>query len=148
MQLNQAALDTPVSGLVPAITWLNMSGDVTITWDDSNRDSIKELVSQKMTEGYSFFILTPRALSVFGNKKVALTDSRQLDNALGVVVADSQVAAIVANLGDPAVESVVRSGKATRAVAPKLPLDCARRAESAAEVVQNQTVAVRRVVGG
>lgn len=135
--------------ITPAITWLNMSGDVTITWDDSNRESILQLVEQKMKEGYSFFVLTPRVIPILGNKKVKLTNVNQLDKALGVIVPDSQVASIVSNLGDAAVEHAVNSGAAMLATVPtKGPVHTTRRATTASEVVESQTVAVRAVVGG
>jgi hypothetical protein len=139
---------TAQAPVVPAITWLNMTGDVTITWDSSNKDSIKALVAQKMKEGYSFFILVPRVIAALGNKKVRLKSEDQLDNATGVIVPDSQVAAIVGSLGDPEVEAVVGAGKASRANAPTKSLTTTRRAVSADEVVEHQTVAVRAVVGG
>lgn len=157
----------------PAITWLNMSGDVTITWDDSNRDAILALVREKMAEGYSFFIITPRLLPIFGDKQVPLTDASQLDKAKGVVVQDGLVADIVSRLdnanvkplpqraptaapapaqakrlGDAAVEQAVHSGKAKLALVPKSNLETTRRATSAEDVVQHQSVAVRPVVGG
>ncbi len=133
----------------PAITWLNMSGDVTITWDDENRDHVLALVRQKMRQGYSFFVLTPRALPLLPNKKTRLTQESQLGKAVGVVVPDEQLAAIVANLGDADVEAVVQKGKAHLSSAPgSRNLATTRRAQSAEEVVRNQCVAVRAIVGG
>lgn len=135
--------------LVPAITWLNMSGDVTITWDEGNQEVVRELVKEKMAQGYSFFILKPRKLKVLGNKKVALTHISQLENAKGVVVPDSVVTSLVDRLGDAEVESVVKSGKAHMAQAPRsASLDTTRRARTADEVVNSQAVAVRPIVGG
>ena len=135
--------------LVPAITWLNMSGDVTITWDDTNREHILELVRAKMKQGYSFFILKPRAIKSFGNKKVSLKKESQLDKAVGLVVSDEDVAALIANLGDKDVEKVVNRGKAVLTLVPKSnSLNTTSRANTAEEVLSKQTVAVRPVVGG
>ena len=145
----QASASTPAADFVtPSITWLNMSGDVTLTWDESNREQILALVNRKMKEGYSFFVLTPRFISVLGNKKSKLTNASQLDNAVGVVVPDSQVAAIVKHLGDPDLETAVQKGTAHLHSAPKSNLNTTRRATSAEEVVSNQSVAVRAIVGG
>jgi ribosomal protein L12E/L44/L45/RPP1/RPP2 len=132
----------------PGITFLNMSGDVTITWDDSNCAHVQELVKRKMAEGYSFFILQPRMLSILGNKKVKLTDEAQLDKAVGVVVPDEAVNAIVSNLGDPDLEEAVKKGQARLARAPKGDKNTIRRASSAEEVLRHQSVAVRPIVGG
>lgn len=96
MQLEQTAAFTP------AITLLNMSGDVTITWDASNREAILELVRRKRAQGYSFFIVTPRFIPVLGNKTVELKDDNQLNKAVGVVVPDSQVSALLDELGQAA----------------------------------------------
>lgn len=145
------AASVQTATFAPAITWLNMSGDVTITWDDDNRDAIIALVKEKMAKGYSFFIITPRYFPVFGNKQVKLTDPQQLDKALGVVVPDSQIAEIACKLGsvgDEALDKVVQSGQAQLASAPKAKLDTTRRAQTAEEVVQHQSVAVRPITGG
>lgn len=37
----------------PAITFLNMTGDITISWDRDNEAAILAMVEQKMKEGYS-----------------------------------------------------------------------------------------------
>ena len=132
----------------PAITFLNMSGDVTISWTKENRVHVHELVKRKMAEGYSFFILQPRMLSLLGNKKVRLTHESQLDKAVGVVVPDEAVNAIVSGLGDPDLEEAVKKGQARLAQAPKGNKNTIRRAASAEEVLANQSVAVRPIVGG
>jgi hypothetical protein len=44
------------AGIQPSITWLNMTGDVTITWDEQNKEAVLELVRAKMKQGYTFFI--------------------------------------------------------------------------------------------
>jgi hypothetical protein len=135
----------------PAITWLNMSGDVTITWDDANRDAIKALIIEKMAQKYSFFIITPRFFPIFGNKQVKLTDPKQLENALGVVVPDSQLSEIAGQLGsvgDADLDTALRSGNAQLATAPKTKLEMTRRATTADEVLQHQSVAIRPITGG
>lgn len=172
MQLEQTAAFTP------AITLLNMSGDVTITWDASNREAILELVRRKRAQGYSFFIVTPRFIPVLGNKTVELKTDDQLEKAVGVVVPDSQVSALlneleqapeaatpvaaepsgdnqderklrlVSKLDDADVEAVVRSGKANLHLVPKGNLNTTRMAASAEEVLEHQTVAVRPITGG
>lgn len=137
------------SSLSPAITFLNMSGDVTICWDDSNKDRIRELVTQKMAQGYSFFVLTPRAIPFLPRKKTRLTNPRQLDSAVGVVVTDDVVEAIVGNLGDTDVEAAVKSGAAVLAPAPATRShNTVRRASSVDEVLRQQTLAVRPITGG
>ena len=149
--MNDETLDAVASHApegTPAITFLNMSGDVTICWDDHNREHILALVKQKMAEGYAFFVITPRVLPVLGNKKVALKNIKQLDKAVGVVVTDEQVEAIVANLGDAAVQGAVQSGQAKLTQVARSNLQTTHRARNADEVVRSQSVAVRPIVGG
>lgn len=135
----------------PSITFLNMTGDVTIMWDAQHKEAILALVNEKMKQGYSFFILTPRKI-LPGNKKVELAKAKKkhLANAVGVVAPDEVVADILRKqkLDDPAVEAAVSAGQAKLVAAPSNTRDTQSRAKTADEVVQNQTVAVRRVVGG
>ncbi len=141
--------DALPEGFAPAITWLNMSGDVTITWDAENRERVLELVRAKMAEGYAFFVITPRLLPFLGNKKTLLTDPGQLDRVKAVVVPDDQVESLVARLGDKDVARAVAAGAAHIGRAPRAAnATAARRARNAEEVVRRQTVAVRPVVGG
>jgi hypothetical protein len=136
----------------PAITFLNMTGDITISWDASNADAILALVEEKMKkENVTFFIIKPRFLSFLGKKKVAATSIKQIAEAGATVVADEDFHRMMGRLKlhDQALEAAVAAGKAhlTRS---DVPVDRAaiRPAKSAQEVLQNQTIAVRRVVGG
>lgn len=134
---------------VPSITFLNWSGDVTITWDAQNAEAIKKLVEQKMKENYSFFILKPRCLSFLGNKKVPLRNSNDLANAKGLVVPDATAAEFMKSVRDEDVAQALHKGQAVPAKAPKaVEHATVRRAKSASEVLSNQTVAVRPVVAG
>lgn len=156
--LNATPDDAPVlagtasdKGLQPAITWLNMTGDITITWDDASREHILELVRQKMAEGYSFFVITPRLIPALGTKKSKLTSDAQLSKATGVVVPDDQARAMLAKVGsldDKALQAVVQKGHARLSLVPKGEPQSTHRAKSAEEVVSRQSVAVRPVVGG
>ena len=53
---------TELTTIEASITFLNMTGDITIAWDDTNREQMLALVQEKMAQGYSFFILQPRFL--------------------------------------------------------------------------------------
>ncbi len=135
----------------PAITFLNMTGDVTISWDASNEAAMLALVEQKMKEGYSFFVLKPRMLSAFGKKKVRAKSIEAVKAAGSVVVADADVSRLMdkLKLHDPAVEAAVAAGHASlaKSEAP-VDRDTIRRAKTPREVVGAQTVAVRPIVGG
>jgi hypothetical protein len=136
----------------PAITFLNMTGDVTISWDASNEATILALVEEKMKkENVTFFIIKPRFLSFLGKKKVRATSIKQIAEAGAAVVDDEDFQRMMGRLKlhDHALEAAVAAGKAhlTRS---DVPVDRAsvRPARTPQEVLQNQTIAVRRVVGG
>jgi hypothetical protein len=136
----------------PAITFLNMTGDVTLSWDASNADAILALVDEKMKkENVTFFIIKPRFLSFLGKRKVRATSIKQIAEAGSAVVDDEDFHRMMGRLRlhDEALEAAVATGKAYLTKSDT-PVDRAaiRPARTAQEVLQNQTIAVRRTVGG
>lgn len=135
----------------PAIILLNMTGDVTISWDAENEATMLKMIEEKMKENFTFFIVKPRFLSLFGKKKVAATSLSEIAAAKSVVVEDDEYRRMMGKLQvyDAKVEAAVKAGKAYLSKSDE-PLDrtTVRRAASAQEVVKNQSIAVRRVVGG
>jgi len=135
----------------PAITFLNLTGDITITWDSANESTMLGLIEQKMKEGFSFFVLKPRALAILGKKKVRAESIGDVARAGSALIPDCEFHRMMAKLElhDSAVQTVVAAGQAslTRPIIT-LAGDTVKRAQSAAEVLRNQTVAVRPVVGG
>lgn len=144
----------------PSITFLNMTGDITISWDEQNRDAILALVEEKMKSGHRFFIIKPRALGLLGNKKVPLTELGQAAKAGAIVVPDDVARDILneakgapkrAKLDDEAVEAVVASGKAHLSVVQggkQSQYETQGVVKKPEQVLQHQTVAVRPIVGG
>jgi hypothetical protein len=134
----------------PSITFLNLSGDVTITWDKTNEEQILSLIEEKMRQGFSFFILKPRALGFLPPKKVLAKSMSQVARAGKVSIADADVNTILASkVHDQDVQTAVESG-AARLERPQdnATYETERRASSAREVLQHQSVAVRPVLGG
>lgn len=41
----------------PSITFLNQSGDITITWEPEKDEEMKKMIKAKMDQGFSFFIV-------------------------------------------------------------------------------------------
>lgn len=42
---------------IGSIVFLNMIGDVSIYFDENNREAVLDMVRKKMKEGYTFFLL-------------------------------------------------------------------------------------------
>lgn len=136
--------------ITPSITFLNLSGDVTITWDKSNEAQILGLIEEKMRQGFSFFILKPRAMGLLPSKKVRAKSMSQVARAGGVSIADADVQKILSSrVHDQDVQNAVESGVARlRRPQDSASYDTERRATSAREILHQQSVAVRPVVGG
>jgi ribosomal protein L12E/L44/L45/RPP1/RPP2 len=133
----------------PSITFLNSSGDITISWDKDKEDAMLDLVRKKMDEGYTFFLLKPRAGGLLGNKKVPATDIEQIRKAGSFVAPDALAKSVVMNLGDADVSQAVSKGSAKLiSIAKQGELEATRPAANAAEVLGHQSLAFKRVVGG
>lgn len=133
----------------PSITFLNMSGDVTISWRDDEKAKVAEMVERKMKEGYSFFIIRdPLNPPTRGRKKEFKTAS-DLDhpNAKALKVSN------LVNGKSLADDELARAMDAgiiyiTREAAPTTPIDTTRRAKTGAEVVEAQSVGVKKLASG
>lgn len=138
---------------IGSVTLMNSTGDVTIAWDDSNRDKVMAFIQQKMDAKVSFFILEKiPLLPVMYPKRVKKI--KNLDGQTSVTMktkddkaALAEIAKVV--LGDAGAESLVQSGAAAVIPPTKSKADApVKRATSAEQVYNNRSVAVPRVVGG
>ncbi|MCC5612635.1 hypothetical protein LC612_39575 [Nostoc sp. CHAB 5834] len=140
----------------PCITWLNMTGDITITWDKAHEADVLNLIEQKMKDGYHFFVLKPRFLPFLPKKKVALTSADQLAGATSVTLVEEGAAKALDALGkemapkldDAELEAGVRSGKLSLLKGGKSSMVTSHRTKNPEEVLRSQSVAVRPIVGG
>ncbi|MBC8737130.1 hypothetical protein F6X40_09955 [Paraburkholderia sp. UCT31] len=133
-----------------AITFLNSTGDVTLTWDEQNEERILAMVEEKMKAGFSFFVLKPRILGIPGNSKKRLKSIEQAKKAGHVVVPDNAVDQVM-NLGDKALEQAVASGDAklvSSGTATGTNVVSIGRARKPSDVVGKQTLAVRPIAAG
>ena len=132
----------------PSITFLNRTGDITLTWDDQSKEAMLALIEKKMKEGFTFFIYK----SSFGGlrqKKVPVESIEQVRQAGSVTAPDVLAKKVMMDLGDDDVSAVVHEGKGSLAVLPKAGThDVTVAAKSAQEVLQNNTLATRHFVGG
>lgn len=136
--------------LEPSITFLNMSGDVTITWDDQNKAEVEALVARKMAEGYSFFIVKPVGTR---GRAPKLKDAAQLDGiATRALKMHNEFKG--ESLSDEELVKALTSGvisierKPETVPAKRGAQQAARRASTAREVVEAQSVAVKPITGG
>lgn len=159
----------------PCITFPNLLGDITITWDEKNEAFVKAMVQKKMDDGYVFFVIKPRR--IFGmdmpRVKTKVRKVSDLDNVDTVRIKTDDLSVAKDFVVDlPASEArTVKIEQEGMAVAfdardddlniglkddklklarsnPRDEKIAVGRAKSADEVVKGQSVGTRRVVGG
>lgn len=145
-----AVAELPVEQAFGSCTFLNMTGDITIVWDEQNREKILEVIRRKMAEGYVFFTTKKYLFGTITRK--AQVSKRDLNRGTinEIIITDEQFDKMVADMDDPDVAELVRSDAARMAKrqGSKKALDLVKRAKSAEEVIEGDSVAVRPVRGG
>ncbi len=134
-------------GFEPAITLLNRSGDITISWDDEDQDKVEELVRKKMAQGYSFFIVreagmrgaAPRLKEKDALRHRAPNNRLHVSNTVGSEQLED------ADLMIALQDRVIRFSRSQKTGVPK---KAVRRAETPQEVLSSQSVAIRPIAGG
>ena len=132
-----------------AITFLNLTGDVTITWDDENDEKIKTLVRKKMDEGYTFFTMRKVVIDAIQIKrKVGV---KGIDTLKSLIIDDETFDKMVEGLDDRDLADVLRlqTGQLAKRRGESREFTAQKRARSADEVIEaKQAVALRPIYGG
>lgn len=161
-----------------SVTLLNTTGDITLTWEPEKDDIMREMIEQKMNEGYAFFIIEPRSnfIKLLGNKRTYINKfddiksrevTLEMDEAeyLSSLESKNQVPKIsidqndsnetnkvkdsnVINLGDKRAEKLAKEGHIAVANVPATNYDTVKKATTVDEVVSNHTVAFPKIAGG
>ena len=131
------------------ITWLNLSGDVTLTWQEQNDERVKELVRKKMAEGFSFFTMRKVVVdTVKVKRKIGVKGVDTIDN---LVIADDTFEKMVKGLDDRDLANALKVGTATLAKRRDSSRNhgTVKRLNSPEEVIKaKQALAMRPIVGG
>jgi hypothetical protein len=131
----------------PSITFLNMTGDVTIVWDPENREKILALVKQKLKEGYSFFT-TKKVPLIEVYRKVKVTN-KNINSIDSIVIPDEEFEKLTKSFNDEDIAANVNGGTARLAKRQgQASLDAVQRLKDPEDVVKNQSLAVRPIAGG
>jgi hypothetical protein len=132
-----------------ALTFLNMTGDITITWDDRNAEKIKDLIRKKMAEGYVFFTMRKVVIEAIQiRRKVGL---KGVDSLKSVIIDDATFDKMIKSMDDEDVADLVRSGtgKLAKRQGSKAAIETVKKATTPDEVVKSkQAVGVRPIHGG
>lgn len=120
-----------------ALTILNETGDVTITWDAENDERMLPLIEAKMKAGFTFFLIEPRMGGL-----VAPDTSKPLKKVKDAL----KYRAL--SMKDEDFEGLVAEGKADLVRTPEVPARTTRKARTAREVTTGESVAVQPMRGG
>lgn len=128
-------------------TFLNMTGDIVICWDEQNRDKILELIRKKMKEGYTFFT-TKKFMFNKLKRKVKITE-KNINVTEEIIITDEQFEKMITDMNDSDVAELVRSNTAEVVKRKgKSELTLHERAKCAEDVIGKDSVAIRPIVGG
>ncbi|MBA2412697.1 MAG: hypothetical protein H0V63_07705 [Burkholderiaceae bacterium] len=120
-----------------ALTILNETGDVTITWEAENDELMVAVIEKKMKAGIVFFLIEPRNGGLSPpdtSKPLKKTKDALKHRAL--------------SMKDEDFEAMVAEGKAELIKTPDAPARTVRKAATAQEVATGQSVGVQQRRGG
>ncbi|MCW2195129.1 hypothetical protein AB7M45_007900 [Bradyrhizobium elkanii] len=120
-----------------ALTILNETGDVTITWEAENDERMLPIIERKMKSGVTFFLIEPRM-----NGLVAPDTSKPLKKVKDALKHRAL------SMKDEDFETMVAEGKAELVQTPAAPARTIRKASTAREVVKSESVGVQQMRGG
>ncbi len=124
-------VDQPTVSQPRVMDLMDESGHTSFGWDPADDAWVLPMIRRKMTEGYVFWIVKRDPL-----REVQLHRVDDLGDNRHVIIRDE------------ASRQLFESGRIGLAAANDEPVETVRRAETADEVVQNDTVAHRPLRGG
>lgn len=117
-------------------TFLNGHGDITIEWSKEDDSKMKDLISKKLQEGYTFFVIKPILLGL-GKRKSRVKNIADVDKK-SITILDEDIQTFIREANN--VNLLGAQGDKQYEVVGV--------AKTAAEVSSNQTVATKPVRGG
>lgn len=128
-------------------TFLNMTGDITIVWDDDNREKILAMIRKKMDEGFVFFT-TKKFLFNKLSRRVKVT-KKNLKDVEELIIPDAQFDKMVQDMADRDVAELISSEAACLAKRKgSKDLTAMTRAKNPEDVINRDSLAVRPIRGG
>lgn len=130
-------------------TFLNMCGDLTIQWDEQNKEHILEVIRRKMKEGYVFFT-TKKYLFGQIKRKGEITERDLRRGKLeDIIITDEQFEKMMSDFDDVDLAKLVKNDKARVGKIKKgKEMEAMKKAKTAEEVVESNSVAMKRIAGG
>jgi hypothetical protein len=146
-------------------TLLNVTGDVTIGWDNETSHEVKKWIQEKLDDGCHFFIIEKK-FKIF-NKEKLVKSAFDLPQKGEVKLKDDEASKFIkstgaismrkvlptkektVNLGDESANNLVNNGKANHVPKDKSFTHKVKKvSKCVAEIASNHTICSRRMVGG
>ena len=130
-------------------TFLGMLGDLTIQFDSQNKEHVLEVIRKKMKEGYVFFT-TKKYLFGKITRKSAITERDiRRGNINDVIITDEEFDKMIKDMQDEDIASLVKNNQANIGKIKKgKDMTAMKKAKSAEEVVESNSVALKPIRGG
>ena len=142
-----AYTQTPEPSHLGSCTFLNLSGDITIVWDENNREQVLAVIRKKMKEGYNFFT-TKRFLFDKLSRRVKVTTGN-VGEVESLVITDEEFERMVEQMNDADVATLVRdSNVAMTKRRGKKDLAALARLTEPEDIIKSDSLAVRPIAGG
>lgn len=142
--MNTEVIDQECYG---ACSFLNACGDITLVWDEHNKEQILEMVRKKMKEGYVFFT-TKKIMFNRLKRKVKITE-KNIDITEEIIVTDEQFEKMIADMDDRDIATLVKEDRATLVKRKgRSEIATISKANKAEDVIDKNSVAIRPIVGG
>ena len=145
-----ALLDqTTVTENMYSCTFLCGLGDLTICWDDQNKEHVLEVIRKKMKEGYVFFT-TKKYLFGQIKRKGQVTDrDLRRGNLEDIIIPDDQFEKMITDMDDSDVAALVSKDKVKIGKIKKgKEIEAMKKAKTPEEVIESNSVAMKPIRGG
>lgn len=130
-------------------TFLNLSGDITLVWDEQNKDKIIEVIRRKMAEGYTFFTTKKYLFGQIKRKGEITQRDLRRGNLADIIITDEQFDKMIADFNDKDLASLVKDDKARIGKVNKgREMQAMTKARTPEEVAGSDSVALRPIAGG
>lgn len=103
-----AAQVTDIPDDFTGITFLSMTGDITITWSSENDAKMKELIRKKMAEGFVFF--TTRKVPLTNIPFKRRLGAKGVDSIKDLIISDEDFDKMVRLMDDADIATAVADG--------------------------------------
>ena len=129
--------------------FMNLTGDITIVWDEQNREKILEIIKKKMEEGYTFFTTKKYMFGKIKRKSTITDRDIRRGKIEDIIITDKQFDKMIQDMDDRDLVMLVKTNVAEVAKRKdKDQLQALERAKKPEDVIDKDSLAVRPLKGG